>query len=47
MSLVAILMMVGVMFAVTATLVYFIVKVFRTPPKPEPDSYIYNDDEPR
>lgn len=30
---------------VTSCMVYFFVKVLRTPPKPEPDSYTDNDPE--
>ncbi|MGB5190750.1 hypothetical protein [Robiginitalea sp.] len=29
---------------VTGMLVYFIVRVLTTPPNPEPDSYLENDD---
>ena len=31
---------------VTGLMIYFFAKVLTTPPKPEPDSYIENDDEP-
>lgn len=43
----AIIMMVIVQAAVTIFTIYFFVKVIKTPPKPEPDSYEDNDDEPR
>lgn len=32
---------------VTLVTLYFFWKVLRTPPKPEPDSYEDNDDQPR
>ncbi|PRY16311.1 hypothetical protein CLV24_101156 [Pontibacter ummariensis] len=31
---------------VTSLMLYFFLKVITTPPKPEPDSYTENDDEP-
>lgn len=39
--------MVSTMTLVTVITVYFFVRVLRTPPRPEPDSYKENDDEPR
>jgi hypothetical protein len=32
---------------IAAFALYFFWKVVTTPPKPEPDSYVENDDEPR
>ncbi|MGB0177587.1 MAG: hypothetical protein ACPF9D_10505 [Owenweeksia sp.] len=43
----ALILMVIVQATVTAFTIYFFVKVLRTPPEPEPDSYDENDDEPR
>ena len=43
----AIITMVLVQGIVTAFTIFFFVKVLRTPPKPEPDSYDENDDIPR
>ena len=43
----AIILMAATQLAVTAFTIYFFVKVLRTPPNPEPDSYDENDDEPR
>ncbi len=39
MSTSAVLMMVISEIVITAFTVYFFIKVLRTPPKPEPDSY--------
>lgn len=39
--------MVATQLTVTVFTVYFFWKVLKTPPKPEPDSYADNDDEPR
>jgi hypothetical protein len=47
MSTSAIIMMVLVQTTVTIITGYFFYKVLATPPKPEPDSYSENDDEPR
>jgi hypothetical protein len=33
--------------SVTAITVYFFIRVLTAPPKPEPDSYAENDDDPR
>ena len=35
------------MISITVVTIYFFVRVLKTPPKPEPDSYSENDDEPR
>lgn len=43
----ALFMMLTTVTIVTAITFYFMIKVLRTPPKPEPDSYDFNDDEPR
>lgn len=43
----AIILMAATQLAVTGFTIYFFVKVLRTPPNPEPDSYDENDDEPR
>jgi len=43
----ALLLMLGSMLAVTAATGYFFWLVLATPPKPEPDSYSENDEEPR
>jgi hypothetical protein len=37
--------MLSTMFLVTGAMLYFFSKVINTPPKPEPDSYLDNDDE--
>ena len=31
---------------VTGLMIFFFIKVMTTPPRPEPDSYLDNDDEP-
>lgn len=41
----AIVMMVLVQLSVTIVTIYFFLKVLRTPKKPEPDSYVDNDDD--
>ena len=43
----ALVLMLLTMIVVTSVTVYFFVKVLRTPPRTEPDSYRDNDDEPR
>ena len=43
----ALFLMITVMVIVTAATLYFFIRVLRTPPKPEPDSYEDNDDEAR
>lgn len=43
----ALFMMLSTSTIVTAITLYFMIKVLTTPPKPEPDSYDFNDDEPR
>ncbi|HPE97208.1 MAG: hypothetical protein H6548_01650 [Chitinophagales bacterium] len=43
----ALVLMLVVQVAVTAITLYFFLKVLRTPPRAEPDSYDENDDEPR
>jgi hypothetical protein len=47
MNTTALVLMVSTMTLVTVITVYFFVRVLRTPPRPEPDSYKENDDEPR
>jgi hypothetical protein len=37
-------MMLVTELAVTAITIYFFIKVLKTPPKPEPDSFVDNDD---
>ena len=43
----ALTVMLFTMVSITLVTIYFFAKVLRTPPKPEPDSYSENDDEPR
>tara|TARA_B100000678_G_scaffold290394_1_gene303240 strand:+ start:3430 stop:3600 length:171 start_codon:yes stop_codon:yes gene_type:complete len=43
----ALILMVLVQLTVTVFTVYFFMKVLRTPPRPEPDSFDENDKEPR
>ncbi len=43
----ALIMMIATQVIVTFVTVYFFVRVLKTPPKPEPDSYEDNDDEVR
>ena len=40
----ALILMVFTTLGVTGMLVYFIFRVLTTPPNPEPDSYLENDD---
>ncbi len=40
----ALFMMLSTILIVTATTIYFFVKVLKTPAKPEPDSFSENDD---
>lgn len=40
----AIIMMVLVQLSVAAVTIYFFVKVLKSPKKPEPDSFIENED---
>lgn len=47
MNSLAIVIMVSAMGSVTTATVYFFYKVLTAPPKPEPDSYLENDDVPR
>ena len=47
MSTSALILMVCTQVLVTIVTAYFFMKVLRTPPKAEPDSYLENDDEPR
>lgn len=42
----ALVVMLFTLTTVTALTAYFFIRVLRTPPKPEPDSYLHNDDEP-
>ncbi|MBJ6117111.1 hypothetical protein JAO76_02835 [Pontibacter sp. BT310] len=42
----ALVIMLVTMFMVTGLTVYFFYRVLNAPPKPEPDSYLDNDDEP-
>jgi len=43
----AIILMALTQIGVSVFTIYFFVKVLRTPPRPEPDSYDENDDVPR
>ncbi|MCB0516455.1 MAG: hypothetical protein R2798_12525 [Chitinophagales bacterium] len=43
----ALITMILVQVPVTIVTIYFFLKVLRTPPRAEPDSYIDNDDVPR
>lgn len=47
MNTIAIIIMASTMLLVTTVNAYFFVKVLKTPPQPEPDSYDENDDVPR
>lgn len=40
----ALILMVSTIVLVTGMLVYFIIRVLNTPPNPEPDSFLENDD---
>ncbi|WP_187270267.1 hypothetical protein [Pontibacter qinzhouensis] len=42
----ALIVMLSTIFLVTGMTLYFFGKVLTTPPRPEPDSYLDNDDEP-
>jgi hypothetical protein len=41
----ALVVMLSTMFLVTGAMGYFFYRVLKTPPKPEPDSFLDNDDE--
>lgn len=41
----ALIIMLTTMTLVTGLMIYFFIRVINTPPKPEPDSYLDNDDE--
>ncbi|WP_347157722.1 hypothetical protein [Pontibacter chitinilyticus] len=41
----ALIVMLTTLTLVTGLMIYFFVRVLSTPPRPEPDSYIDNDDE--
>ena len=43
----ALILMISTMVLVASTTGYLFVKVLRTPPKPEPDSFTENDEKPR
>jgi hypothetical protein len=43
----ALITMIVVQVGVAITTGYFFYRVLTTPPKPEPDSYVENDNEPR
>jgi hypothetical protein len=43
----ALLMMLTTSILITVITVYFAYKVLKTPPKAEPDSYEFNDEDPR
>lgn len=47
MSTTALILMISVETVITAITVYYFIKILRTKPKPEPDSYLDNDDQPR
>jgi hypothetical protein len=47
MNTTALILMVCTMSIVSATAGLLFYKVLKTPPKPEPDSYTENDDDPR
>ena len=47
MSISALILMIVVQVSVTLISGYFFYRVLVTPPKPEPDSYSENDDDPR
>ncbi len=42
----ALVVMLGTMLLVTGLMIYFFTRVLNAPPKPEPDSYLDNDDDP-
>ena len=43
----ALIMMLVTEIVVTVVTIYYFVKVLKTPPKPEPDSFTENDDKKR
>lgn len=47
MNISALILMVSTQLIVAGFTIYFFKKVLSTPPKPEPDSFDENDDEPR
>jgi len=47
MSTPAFITMIVTEVAITVITIYFFWKVLKTPPKPEPDSFKFNDDEER
>jgi len=47
MNTIALVLMITVETAITAITVYYFIKILRTKPKPEPDSFLDNDDVPR
>lgn len=47
MNTIALTLMVTTQVLVTGVTLYFFWKVLKTPPKPEPDSFVENNDEPR
>ena len=42
----ALVVMLTTLTLVTGLMIYFFFRVVNTPPKPEPDSYLDNDDDP-
>ncbi len=42
----ALIVMLTTMILVTSLTLYFFYQVLNAPPKPEPDSYLFNDDDP-
>lgn len=42
----ALIVMLTTITLVTGLMIFFFIKVMTTPPRPEPDSYLDNDDEP-
>ena len=47
MNALALTVMLFTMISIALITIYFFVKVLKTPPKPEPDSFSENDEEPR
>lgn len=43
----ALVLMVSVQLIVVCCVAYFYYRVLKTPPRPEPDSYAENDEDPR
>ncbi|MEO9510572.1 MAG: hypothetical protein ABJN84_12300 [Flavobacteriaceae bacterium] len=43
----ALVLMLFTTLLVTGMVIYFLIKVLKTPPKAEPDSYLDNDDDER